>query len=140
MTRVRARRAGWVGVLALLAALSPGAVREAQAYCRSSTCQPDPELGIQGAVCEPPQETDCGVPLRWERDCMGYTVQQDASKEISLKTAQKTLAAAFATWEAADCGKGGPGIHAVDMGTVECDRVEYEPNGGNANILLFRDD
>jgi len=120
-------------------ALSVSLSRGASAYCRSTTCEADLETGIQGAQCEPPQETDCGVPLRWERDCIGFTLQQDASDEIDLKMAKQTLAAAFEIWESVDCGKGSPGIHAVDMGTVECDRVEYEPRAGNANILIFRD-
>jgi hypothetical protein len=115
------------------------AVPDASAYCRSSTCEPDAFLGIQGAVCFPSEDTDCGTPLVWQRDCVGYTVQEDASDVIPLKTARKILAQSFATWESADCGGVGPGIHAVDMGTVECDRVEYEPRAGNANILMFRD-
>ncbi|MEZ4299337.1 MAG: matrixin family metalloprotease [Polyangiaceae bacterium] len=111
----------------------------ARAFCRSSTCEPDAFEGIQGAVCDPPTETDCGVPLVWDRDCIGFTVQEDGSDEIPLKTARALLAQSFATWENADCGASGPGIHIVDMGTVECDRVEYEPSTGNANILIFRD-
>ncbi len=113
---------------------------DAAAYCLSSTCQPDPEIGVQGAQCTPHDETDCGVPLRWQRDCVGYAVQEDASKEISLSVARKILTQSFKTWEAADCGAGGPGIHAVDLGTVECDQVEYAPRAGNANILIFRDE
>jgi hypothetical protein len=114
--------------------------RDGLAYCRSSTCEPNAALGIQGAQCNPPEpETDCGVPLRWERDCFGYTLQKDASSEVSYKTAKSVLSQAFKTWEAADCGNGGPGIHAVYMGSAECDRVEYEAGAGNANILIFRD-
>lgn len=124
----------------LAASCAATSAREAAAYCRSSTCPPDPELGIQGALCDPPLETDCGAPLRWERDCVGFTFQENASREVSLKTARALLKKAFAAWESADCGGAGPGIHAVDMGTVECDRVEYDPRSGNANILVFRDD
>lgn len=138
---VSARRAGrgrvFAGGGAVIACLL--ASGDAAAYCRSSTCQPDAFLGIQGAVCSPPQETDCGMPLLWMRDCFGYTVQEDASDEIELKVARKLLAQSFAAWESADCGAGGPGFRAVDMGTVECDRVEYEPRAGNANILIFQD-
>lgn len=115
------------------------AARDASAYCRSSTCEPDPLFGIQGAVCNPPEDTDCGTPLLWMRDCVGVAVQEDASDEVPLKTARKILAQSFATWESADCGGKGPGIRVVDMGTVECDHVEYEPRAGNANILIFQD-
>ena len=131
--------AGITGVLLVLGS-GLGLCPEAAAYCRSSTCQPDVELGIQGAVCEPLLETDCGTPLRWERDCMGFAFHEKASSRVPLKTARKLLIESFAAWESADCGGGKPGIHAVDMGSVECDRVEYEPRAGNANILVFRDD
>jgi MYXO-CTERM domain-containing protein len=112
---------------------------EASAYCRSSTCKGDALLGIQGAVCSPPTEQDCGVPLAWQRKCVGFTLQEDASDEVDLDTARELITQAFLTWELADCGGAGPGIHIVDMGDVECDRVEYEQRAGNANILIFRD-
>jgi len=112
----------------------------AAAYCRTSTCQPDDDLGVQGAQCEPHKDTDCGTPIAWQRDCIGYTVQKDASREITLEVAQDLIAQAFTTWESADCGGGTPGIHAIYLGTVECNLVEYEKSAGNTNILLFRDD
>lgn len=112
----------------------------ASAYCRSSTCPPNAEEGIQGAQCEPHEDTDCGTPLKWQRDCIGITVQKDGSREIDAETARKIVLRAFNAWESADCGKGSPGIAVIDMGFVDCDRVEYEPRAGNANILIFRDD
>lgn len=140
---MRTPRHRWTRAVRLLGAgavlCCAAAPRAASAYCRSSTCEPDPLEGIQGAVCSPPQESDCGIPLAWMRDCVGFTVQEDASDEIPLETARKVMKQSFAAWESADCGAGGPGIHVVDMGTVECDRVEYEPRAGNANILIFRD-
>lgn len=127
----------FVGICAFLGALSVAV--GASAYCRSSTCEPDPLQGIQGAQCYPPTDTDCGTPLLWMRDCIGFGIQQDASDELGIEAARAAITQAFATWEAADCGGVGPGIHVVDMGDVECDRVEYEQRAGNANILVFRD-
>jgi hypothetical protein len=112
---------------------------DASAYCRSSTCQPDAASGIQGAVCNPPDPNDCGTELKWQRDCIGMTVQQDGSKHFELTTIRQLLGRSFKAWESANCGKGNPGFHVVDMGLAECDRVEYEPRAGNANILIFRD-
>ncbi len=128
-----------VGAAALLVALF-GHVSSGWAYCRSSTCPPDQLNGIQGAVCNPSLESDCGAPLLWERDCIGYTIQEKASTEVSLKVARSLLSKAFDRWEKVDCGGGGPGIRVLYMGTVECDRVEYESRAGNANIIMFRDD
>ncbi|MFO0591684.1 MAG: matrixin family metalloprotease [Polyangiaceae bacterium] len=131
-----ARALSALGALLATLAITPVAA----AYCRTSTCPPDLELGTQGAQCTPHQDGDCGVPLAWLRDCTGFAVQKSASKEIALSVARATLAQAFKTWESVDCGGGNPGIHVVDLGTVDCDEVEYEPRAGNANILIFRDE
>lgn len=122
-----------------LAAVTLFAARDAGAYCRSSTCEPTFDLGIQGAVCDPPTPDDCGVPLLWLRDCVGITVQENASAKIGYDVAHAVILQAFAAWESAPCGDTTPGIHVVDMGSVPCDQVEYEPSAGNANILIFRD-
>lgn len=90
-------------------------------------------------MCNPPDPNDCGTELKWQRDCIGMTVQENGSSHFDLTTIRQILGKSFKTWEGANCGKGGPGFHVVDMGLVECDRVEYEARSGNANILIFRD-
>ena len=106
----------------------------ARAYCLASTCDAD------GAVCEPPQITDCGMPLRWHRSCVGFAVQRDASVQVPRATAQNVVRQAFDAWEQASCEGGAPGIHVEDMQSVECDRVEYNQTAANANVIVFRDE
>jgi hypothetical protein len=48
---------------------------------------------------------------------------------------------AFLTWQAAGCGDGkAPGIHVEDLGPVDCALAEYNTKGGNANVVVFRDE
>jgi hypothetical protein len=106
---------------------------KASAYCRETTCDPS------GARCDPPQENDCGVPLSWERTCIGFATDAAGSAFIPAATARAVLGQAFATWEAADCGSGKIGVHVEDMGYVNCGATEYNDHAGNANVLAFRD-
>ena len=124
---------------AALAAMLGG--RDAGAYCRSSACAPhDPGGTTQGQICNPAQpDTDCGVELQWRQPCIGFNVQEDASKQVDYATAEQTLNQAFAAWTGVDCG-GPPSIQIFDLGPVSCARVEYSQHGGNANVLVFRDD
>ena len=118
--------------MAALAAVLLGA-SGASAYCLASTCD------AQGAVCFPPQPTDCGRNLRWFRGCIGFAVQTDASVQVDRATTRSALRAAFDAWEQSSCGAGTPGIHVEDLKPVECDKVEYNENAGNVNLVVFRD-
>src|SRR5262245_15661193 len=84
--------------------------------------------------------TDCGTPLRWRRDCIGIAVQRQASDQISYAQAKGVTRAAFGAWEEVDCGSGPPGIHVEILNKVDCADVEYNTEGGNVNVLVFRDD
>jgi hypothetical protein len=128
------------GCFAALALLVAGDV---DAYCRTSTC----DNKVKGARCvpegtrqevEPPP--DCGTPLYWNRPCFGFAVDERGSRQIGATDARAALMAAFAAWEAADCGGAGPSIAVEDLGEVACDAVEYNPEAGNVNVLVFRDD
>ncbi len=113
----------------------------AGAYCRSSACPPhDPDGTTQGQICNPAQPTDCGVELQWRQPCVSFSVQQGASTQVPYDVADGIITRAFATWMGLDCGGAGPSISVFDFSPVSCDLVEYNQHGGNANILLFRDD
>ncbi|APR79961.1 Hypothetical protein A7982_05308 [Minicystis rosea] len=125
----------------LAASLALLAGTRAEAYCRSSACPPREDGSTDGHVCDPPQPDDCGVELQWRQPCIGFNVQTSASGQIDYETAEATLAHAFATWTAVDCGGlASPSITIFDLGEVSCGTVEYNQHAGNANILVFRDD
>ncbi|MSP26601.1 MAG: matrixin family metalloprotease [Myxococcales bacterium] len=111
---------------------------DALAYCRSAACDDGTRAGTR---CEPPQPTDCGLPLAWAQPCIGFSVQQDASRHVDLATAEALVSQAFNAWDDAACAGGGePSIEAHNLGPVACDRKEYNQKAGNANIVVFRDE
>ncbi|WP_437948831.1 matrixin family metalloprotease [Sorangium sp. So ce296] len=130
----RARAAASFTLVAAALALP----RAALAYCRTSVC---PETQSTAAVCNPQQATDCGIPLAWPSPCVSYSLQEDASDQVTLAEAEAIFEQAFATWTAADCGGGtSPRMEVTYLGPISCDAHEYNQRKGNANIITFRDD
>jgi hypothetical protein len=109
----------------------------AAAYCRTTSC---PGVGT-GAKCVPAQSTDCGIELFWKSPCVGFSMQQDASIQVSLNLSTQIFEEAFKLWENVDCGGGKhPRIKVVNLGPVECNAHEYNKKAGNANVILFQDE
>jgi hypothetical protein len=112
----------------------------ASAFCRTSVCNGK----TAGTLCVPAQGADCGTPLFWAPACLGISVQEDASSQVDLATAEALVQQAFAAWENADCAASGtPGLPAISMtllDPVSCTAQEYNQGGGNANIVVFRDE
>ncbi len=133
--RGRHRRGTWALSLCFAVAILSHAHRQAEAYCRTSTCSAE-----KLPLCTPPQTEPCGIPLFWNRDCIGISMQRDASRQVDLASATAVVRQAFDAWENADCGDGEtPGIRVLLTEPVSCNAVEYSTKG-NANIVVFRDD
>ncbi|WP_437803902.1 matrixin family metalloprotease [Sorangium sp. So ce693] len=117
---------------------------DALAYCRTSVCPPEKTPSGKAetaAVCTPPQGTDCGTPLAWPAPCVSYSLQEDASAQVSLQEAEAIFEQAFAAWTEADCGDGEtPRMEVTYLGPVACAAHEYNKAKANANIIMFRDD
>ncbi len=116
--------------------LVTGAGAEAHAYCRASTC-------AEGQLCGPPPWDDPSCKaLVWKRPCVGMSVHVAGSAEAPFALAEALVEESFRVWELPACESGIPGtpnIHVENLGSVACDRVEYNSNGGNTNIIVFRD-
>lgn len=126
--------------ITLAAALWPSA---SHAFCRTTSCSTSP-IGT-GQLCTPADPNDCGKPLFWPSPCVGFTLQQDASKQVPLKDAETIFNTAFDAWKKAQCPGGGtPRVRVDYLGPVSCDAQEYnygdKKSLGNANIIMFRDD
>ncbi|UQA58215.1 matrixin family metalloprotease [Polyangium aurulentum] len=108
----------------------------AAAYCRTAACKDG-----TGARCTPSLGTDCGKEIFWPKQCVSFSMQRDASEQVSLDLATSVFVEAFKKWTEADCGGGThPHIEIVDLGPVECHAHEYNQKAANANIILFHDD
>jgi hypothetical protein len=108
------------------------------AFCRTTTCD---------TCMQPPGQCIMeGQPLYWPVTCVNYDVQQNASRQVNLEQASATADIAFQTWSHVACPGSGasPSFTFENLGPVACDKHEYNDQqktfGGNANIILFRDD
>jgi hypothetical protein len=125
-----------LALVVLLAAT--GSAGRAQAYCRTSACDGHP---AGWKVCAPAEPDDCGLPLYRVRPKVTYSVQRDASTRVSLEETRDLVRAAFHVWTSVDCGGGQtPRVELVETEPVACRAHEYNPDAGNANIILYRED
>jgi len=76
----------------------------------------------------------------WRNLCVGYSLQRDASNQVTLAQATQVAAQAFAAWSGVTCGAGGASIAAVDEGPVDCALVQYNEDQPNQHVIVFRDD
>lgn len=134
------RRASWVrhGVAALLASAALSSAEGANAFCRTVSEKPPPGYDPQTGCFTGSADAKL---LYWKNACVGYSLNRAASSKVTLDDASKIVADAFAVWSAAPCDMtGGPSVNAVDEGPVDCGLVEYNKNGPNQNVIVFRDD
>jgi hypothetical protein len=126
--------------VAVLVALGLGAhATSAAAFCRTSTQGLRGECTIGGDEC-----CTIGKPLFWKNACVGYSMQKDASKQVSLDDAQQAITRAFTKWTGTSCTTDGSGqsrvsIDVRDLGPVSCGNVEYNKEGSNQHVIVFRD-
>ncbi len=105
------------------------------AYCRTSTC-----TDHSGTLCVPASEIDCGIGVYWQNPCIGISIQENASSQISLDTATQILDLSMNSWLQAKCQDGQyPSLFSTNIGTVACNQVGLNQESGNANIIIFRD-
>lgn len=106
----------------------------AAAYCRSRT--------VREAACEDRDErgcATCGKPLFWRSRCVGFSIQEDASKQVSYDAVARAVAAGFARWATAPCDAGPASIDARNLGPVSCSKVGFNTRAPNQNTITFRD-
>jgi hypothetical protein len=135
VTRARSLFQGLLSgaALALLASVWPNPVL---AFCRTSTCTDCPR--------DPP--TGCtigGTPIAWPNACVSFSLSRVAPDAFDLETATGLMSEAFAIWESARCGSDNlpPSIQiSPAFGPAQCGRPQYNPNAGNANLVVFRED
>jgi hypothetical protein len=150
------RRAAFVGLVAFATWLGP---RDAQAFCRTTTCPLPPDFAPRPDACTPADfESYCAsqhpaikpVPLWWRNACVSYDIQRDASRQVPYDVASKLLATAFEKWTSITCSQTGGSdakagssrvsVDVRDLGPVSCGEVRYNTDKGNQHVIVFRDD
>lgn len=117
-----------------------GLAPDALAFCRTTTIGVPADFQPRGDAC-----WTQGHPLYWKNACVGYSLQQNASKQVSYTDASNIAARAFTRWSGASCPTGGAGssrasIDVRDLGPVACGQVAYNQDYGNQHVIVFRDD
>jgi hypothetical protein len=137
---MRSPRSGFLRgiVAAALSAAVLGLAGRAAAYCQEGTAGTpggyDPTL--QGCIAVGQGATG-GLPLFWPNECVGYSLQRNASQQIALADAKRIATASFAAWTSATCPVGGsPSIAVFQYPDVDCDEV---PSQLHNNAIIFRD-
>ena len=115
------------GVLAVFALAMPlfAAPERASAFCQTTT-----KTKLTGSEC-----ITAGTPLRWERQCITFTVESD---DPSVRDA---VDRSFATWADIDCGGQRIGLSLRQtQETANCTLAEYNSDAPNMNAILFVED
>ena len=128
-----------VGLLVCLGA------RSAQAYCRTTTCDPERvDCGVDEQGC-----AVFGESLFWPDACVTYAVQLRGSslRGISAYDTDQAMQGAFMAWLGSECPGGGqPSLGVIPLGGALCTKAEYNPPeqgrplAPNANLVIFRDE
>ena len=122
-------------VAALVAVLWTG---RAAAFCQEGTV-PAPagyDPTTQGCINVGMGATG-GLPMFWPNQCVGYSLQRNASQQIALMDAKRVASNAFAAWTSAQCPSGDPpSISVFQYPDVDCDST---PSQLHNNVIMFRD-
>jgi hypothetical protein len=123
-----------------LAFLSLFEARTAKAFCQATTCDP----GDSAQMCQYDTQhcLTVGLPLAWPSNCVTVSVQAAGApkQNIDYTAALASVTRAFAAWTSVSCGGAAPSINVTVTGPIACDASEYNPDGMNANIVVFRED
>lgn len=123
-------------LIALAIVLAPTSVH---AFCRTTTVGVPPDFQPSIDQC-----WDKGKPLYWKNACTGYSLQENASRQVSFNDASDQMARAFSRWTGKSCPSDPQGtrvsIDVRDVGPVQCTQVQYNKDSGNTNVIIFRDD
>lgn len=114
--------------------------REARAFCRTTTAAVPADFQPGPSQCY-----DRGLPLWWKNACVGYSLQKDASRQVSYDDAANAITRAFTKWTSTTCATDGTGSSRVsvdvrDLGPVSCGLVQYSSDQPNQHVIAFRDD
>ncbi|MEM6786991.1 MAG: matrixin family metalloprotease [Myxococcota bacterium] len=117
-------------VLAGLAAVP----RDAEAYCRSTTCVGACNHDLEGCKQD-------GLPLYWPGYCVGFSLQADGSVNMPFEDFERVAARSVVAWSEVPCavGSGAATLAFVREPDSFCQQAEYVPGGPNVNLIMFQD-
>ena len=130
--RSRSRAGKALVALALAGCAALAGEREGEAFCRSTTCSGE---------C-PRDEDGCkttGEKLFWASKCVGFSLQEDGTANLPMEQVRPVIEQGFLAWTDLPCDVGAASIAFAPLDDVACRKAEYDPEGPNANVVLFQD-
>jgi len=112
-------------VAAVVVAAAPAT---ASAFIRTTTC-------IPGASINGCATNETPLPLYWPSSCVTYHINEAGTTRTNLERTFGALRTSFDAWNAVDCSF----VELEFGGYTNEDRVGFNPNADNANIVVFRD-
>ena len=118
----------WATV-ALIAVACPSAAR---AWCQSYSVE----------QFTPGQCQTEGIPLRWDRPCIGYGVDARGGRTIDFSEFVAVSRTSFEAWTEVNCGAGSdPGLSILPYEEPSlCNLAEFNERGRNVNTIAFVND
>jgi hypothetical protein len=107
-------------------------VASASAFCRSTTCTGTCARDDDGCKTT-------GAKLFWPGGCVGFSIQQDGSANLSIAAIRPVIKASFVTWTDLTCPDGTATLSFSQLADVACRHSEYNAGGPNANVIMFQD-
>lgn len=130
-----ASRFASVGLSVALASALALVARDADAFCRSTTCR--------GESCEK-DDDGCpvsGAKLFWPTSCLQFNVNKRGTGQLDPIETRLAIEKAFSAWSSLACPDGGRASMTLTRGDdVPCKRSEYDEAGPNLNVVLFQDE
>lgn len=109
----------------------------ADAFCRTTTCRSTADKACAR------DENECvseGKPLIWPSRCVTFSFQAQGTVNLVPEDTKAAILGAFATWSEYPC-PGGPASIAFSVtDDVPCKLPQANKQGGNVNVVFFRDD
>jgi hypothetical protein len=109
---------------------------DAQAFCRSTTCRGD---------C-PTDENGCpstGQKLFWPPTCVGYALQKNGTQSLDINDVRVAIQKSFQAWSDVPCPDQDNKFASMtfsELQDVSCKKSEYNKDGANVNVVIFKDD
>jgi hypothetical protein len=104
----------------------------AAAFCRSTTCSGNCERDADNCKIE-------GAPLYWSTMCVGFSLNEQASEFLPFDAFRAVAVKSVASWSSLACPQGEATVAFLEQRPVSCHQTEFNPSGGNVNVILFQD-
>jgi hypothetical protein len=113
------------------------ATREADAFCRSTSCRTTASKECATDANECPID---GAKLFWTSSCISYAMNELGTQDLDPEETRAIIRKTFQAWTEVPCGpQGAASMTFQERDPVSCKVSEFNKSGPNVNVILFQD-